>query len=167
MGPEVQAFESEVSDFLGVKHALAVSSGTAALHLAYMALGIGPGDEVIQPAINFVAAANITVAVGATPVFADIISLDEPTIDPESVERLLSPRTKAIVVMHYGGYPGRLAELTELCARHGLALVEDACHAIGARYLDAEPAPPARCSVRYGRRRRVLFVLQQQEHGHG
>lgn len=142
MGPEVQAFESEVSDFLGTKHALAVSSGTAALHLACMALGIGPGDEVIQPAINFVAAANITVAVGATPVFADIISLDEPTIDPESVERLLSARTKAIVVMHYGGYPGRLAELTALCARHGLALVEDACHAIGARYLDADQRSP-------------------------
>jgi dTDP-4-amino-4,6-dideoxygalactose transaminase len=142
MGPEVQAFESEMSDFLGIKHAFAVSSGTAALHLAYLALGIGAGDEVIQPAINFVAAANATVAVGATPVFADIVGLDEPTIDPEAVERLLSPQTRAVVVMHYAGYPGRLAQLTELCARRGLALVEDACHAVGARYLDPSRRPP-------------------------
>jgi len=142
MGPEVQAFESEMSDFLGIKHAFAVSSGTAALHLAYLALGIGAGDEVIQPAINFTAAANTTVAVGATPVFADIVGLDEPTIDPEAVERLLSPRTRAVVVMHYAGYPGRLTQLTELCAHHGLALIEDACHAVGARYLDPGQRPP-------------------------
>ena len=142
MGPEVQAFESEMSDFLGIKHAFAVSSGTAALHLAYLALGIGAGDEIIQPAINFVAAANVTVAVGATPVFADIVGLDEPTIDPEVVERLISPRTRAVVVMHYGGYPGRLARLTEVCARHRVALVEDACHAVGARYLDPSGRPP-------------------------
>jgi dTDP-4-amino-4,6-dideoxygalactose transaminase len=142
MGPEVRAFESEMSDFLGTKHAFAVSSGTAALHLAYLALGIGAGDEVLQPAINFVAAANATVAVGATPVFADIVGLDEPTIDSDAVERLLSPQTKAVVVMHYAGYPGRLAQLTELCARHRLPLVEDACHAIGARYLDPSRRPP-------------------------
>ena len=142
MGPEVRAFESEMSDFLGIKYAFAVSSGTAALHMAYLAVGIGAGDEVIQPAINFVAAANTTVAVGATPVFADIISLDEPTIDPEAVERLLSPRTKAVVVMHYAGYPGRLAQLNELCARHRLTLIEDACHAVGARYLDPSGRPP-------------------------
>jgi dTDP-4-amino-4,6-dideoxygalactose transaminase len=142
MGPEVQAFESEMASFLGVAYAFAVSSGTAALHLAYLALGIGPGDEVIQPAINFVAAANATVAVGAGPVFADIIALDEPTIDPAAVERLITPHTKAVVVMHYGGYPGRLAELTDLCSRHGLALIEDACHAIGARYLDSQQRPP-------------------------
>jgi dTDP-4-amino-4,6-dideoxygalactose transaminase len=142
MGPEVQAFESEMSDFLGVEHAFAVSNGTAALHLAYLSLGVGAGDEVIQPAINFVAAANTTVAVGAVPIFADIVGLDEPTIDPEAVERLVSSRTRAVVVMHYGGYPGRLAELTELCSRHGLALVEDACHAIGARYIDRHRRPP-------------------------
>jgi dTDP-4-amino-4,6-dideoxygalactose transaminase len=136
MGPEVQAFESEMAQLLGVEHVFAVSSGTAALHLAYLALGLGPGDEVIQPAINFVAAANTTIATGATPVFADIISLNEPTIDPASVERVLTPRTRAVVAMHYGGYPCRLAELLEICQRHGLALIEDACHAIGARYSD-------------------------------
>src|SRR4051794_27665653 len=76
MGPEVEAFESEMAAFLGVEHAFAVSSGTAALHLALLAVGIGAGDEVIQPGLNFVAAANTTVSVGATPVFADILSLD-------------------------------------------------------------------------------------------
>jgi len=142
MGPEVQAFETEMAALLGVEHAFAVSSGTAALHLAYLALNIGPGAEVVQPAINFVAAANTTVAVGGTPVFADIIGLDEPSIDPEAVERLLTPQTRAIVVMHYGGYPGRLAELTALCSRRGVALIEDACHAVGARYLDPSERPP-------------------------
>jgi dTDP-4-amino-4,6-dideoxygalactose transaminase len=136
MGPEVQAFEAEVAARLGVEHAFAVSSGTAALHLAYLALGLGPGDEVIQPAINFVAAANMTVAVGATPVFSDIVSLDEPTIDPDSVVSLVTPRTRAIVVMHYGGYSCRMRRLLDLCADRGIAIVEDACHAIGARCAD-------------------------------
>ncbi|OFW15530.1 MAG: hypothetical protein A3F70_09775 [Acidobacteria bacterium RIFCSPLOWO2_12_FULL_67_14] len=142
MGPEVEAFESEMASMLGVEYALAVSSGTAALHLALLALDIGQGAEVIQPALNFVAAANATIAVGATPVFADIIGLDEPTIDPAAVKRLITARTRAVVVMHYGGYPGRLAELTELCSRRGVALIEDACHAIGARYLDPQKRSP-------------------------
>ena len=85
MGPEVEEFEREFGKFLDAEHAIAVSSGTAAIHLAYLALGLGLGDEVIQPALNFVAAANLTVAVGATPVFADILSLDEPTIDPRDI----------------------------------------------------------------------------------
>ena len=141
MGPEVQAFESEMALMLGVEHVFAVSSGTAALHLACLALGLGPGDEIVQPAINFVAAANTTIAAGATPVFADIVSLDEPTIDPASVERLLTPRTRAVVAMHYGGYPCRMDALVDICRRHGLALVEDACHAIGARCrVAADPA---------------------------
>lgn len=145
MGPEVQAFESEMGTLLGVEHALAVSSGTAALHLAYLALGIGAGDEVIQPALNFVAAANTTVAVGATPVFADIIGLEEPTIDPAAVERLITPRTRAVVAMHYGGYPCRMADLVAICERHGLALIEDACHAVGALGLaPSERAPRGR-----------------------
>ncbi len=142
MGPEVEAFEAEFAEFIGVKHAIAVANGTAALHLSYVALGLGPGDEIVQPAINFVAAANMTVAVGATPVFADIISLEEPTIDPEDIERLVTPRTRAVVVMHYGGYPCRMAEICEICQRHGLALVEDACHAVGARYMDPQQRPP-------------------------
>jgi len=142
MGPEVQAFEQEFAAMQGSKHALAVSSATAGLHLALLALGVGPGDEVVQPALNFVATANMTVAVGATPVFADICSLDEPTIDPSEVERLISPRTKAAVVMHYGGSLCRMAELTELCTAHGVAIVEDACHAVGVAYRDARNRRP-------------------------
>jgi dTDP-4-amino-4,6-dideoxygalactose transaminase len=137
MGPEVHAFEQEFAAMQGAKHAVAVSSATAGLHLALLALRVGPGDEVIQPALNFVAAANMTVAVGATPVFADICSLDEPTIDQSEVERLISPRTKAVVVMHYGGSLCRMGELTELCAARGIAIVEDACHAVGVAYHDA------------------------------
>jgi dTDP-4-amino-4,6-dideoxygalactose transaminase len=137
MGPEVHAFEQEFAAMQRAEHALAVSSATAGLHLALLALGLGPGDEVIQPALNFVATANMTVAVGATPVFADICSLDEPTIDPGEVGRLVSSRTKAVVVMHYGGSLCRMAELTQLCAAHGIAVVEDACHAVGVAYHDA------------------------------
>jgi dTDP-4-amino-4,6-dideoxygalactose transaminase len=129
MGPEVQAFEQEFASLLNVKHALAVANGTAAIHLAYAAAGLGPGDEVIQPAINFVAAANMTMAVGATPVFADIIGLREPTIDPAEIERLITPRSKAVVVMHYGGYVCHMAEINALCRERGLLVIEDACHA--------------------------------------
>ena len=136
MGPEVQAFEQEFSGFLGVRHAFAVANGTAALHLACLALGLGPGDEVIQPAINFVASANMTVAVGATPVFGDIVSLTEPTIAPEEIEQRITPHTKAVIVMHYGGYPCRMNEIRAICQRHGLAAIEDACHAVGASQED-------------------------------
>jgi dTDP-4-amino-4,6-dideoxygalactose transaminase len=121
---------------------LAVSNATAGLHLAFLAAEIGPGDEVIQPALNFVAAANMTIASGATPIFADIISLAEPTIDPADVDRLITPRTKAIVVMHYGGNLCRMAELLTLCRKRNLFLIEDACHAVGARYHDALGRPP-------------------------
>lgn len=140
MGPEVQAFEREFAEMTGVRHAFAVANGTAALFLAYAALGIQPGDEIIQPALNFVAAANMTVAVGAKPIFADICSLDEPSLDPASVERLINPRTRAVVVMHYGGYFCRMDEFQALCRSRGLALIEDACHAVGGRYASASPA---------------------------
>ena len=143
MGPEVQAFEQEFARMQEAKYALAVSSATAGLHLSVLALGVGPGDEVIQQALNFVAAANMTVAVGGTPVFADICSLDEPTIDPSEVERLISPRTKAVLVMHYGGSLCRMAELTELCAARGIAVVEDACHAVGVAYHNARNRWPS------------------------
>jgi dTDP-4-amino-4,6-dideoxygalactose transaminase len=137
MGPEVQAFEGEFARMLGAGHAFAVSNATAGLHLCMLALGIGKGDEVIQPAVNFVATANMTVACGAVPVFADICGLAEPTIDPERVARLLTPRTKAVVVMHYGGYLGRMAALRDLCRERKVALIEDACHAVGAAYTGA------------------------------
>jgi dTDP-4-amino-4,6-dideoxygalactose transaminase len=142
MGPEVHAFEEEFAAMQEAKHALAVSSATAGLHLALLALGVGPGDEVIQPALNFVAAANMTVAVGATPVFVDICGLDEPTLDPSEVERAISPQTKAVVVMHYGGSLCRMRELTELCRAHKIAIIEDACHAVGVAYHDARNHRP-------------------------
>ena len=141
MGPEVESFEIEFAALQGVRYALAVSSATAGLHLAYLAAEIGPGDEVIQPALNFVAAANMTVACGATPIFADIISLAEPTIDPANVADLITPRTKAIVVMHYGGNLCRMTELLTLCRERNISLIEDACHAVGARYHDALGRP--------------------------
>lgn len=134
MGPEVQAFEQEFAEFQHTDHAFAVANGTAALHLALLALGINRGDEVIQPALNFVAAANMTTAMGATPAFADIISLDEPTIDPTHVEQLITARTKAVIVMHYGGHLCRMRELLRICRHNNLYLIEDACHAIGAAH---------------------------------
>jgi len=134
MGPEVEKFEADFAALMGTKHAIAVSSATAALHLALLAVGVGPGNEVIQPALNFVASANMTVACGAHPVFADVISLAEPTIDPAQVAKLITPRTKALIVMHYGGNLCRMADLYELCSEHSIFLIEDACHAVGARY---------------------------------
>jgi dTDP-4-amino-4,6-dideoxygalactose transaminase len=142
MGPEVLAFEKEFATMQGAQYSFAVSNATASLHLAIHAIGIGPGDEVIQPAINFVAAANMTLYAGATPVFAEICSLAEPTIDPQHVERLITPRTKAIIPMHYGGNFSRMSELLELCNSRGITLIEDSCHAVGARYHDPHERPP-------------------------
>jgi len=147
MGPEVKAFEEEFASYSGFKHAIAVTNGTAALHLSYLALGIGSGDQIIQPAINFVAAANLSMAVGASPLLADIISLNEPTIDPAAVERLITTRTKAVVVMHYGGYLGRMDEIEAICRRHRLALIEDACHAVGVSRFHAPGQPSDRKPV--------------------
>lgn len=144
MGPEVQAFEQEFAEMQRAKHALAVSSATAGLHLALLALEVRSGHEVIQPALNFVAAANVTVAVGATPVFADICGLDEPTIDPAEVKRLTTPRTRAVIVMHYGGNLCRMSELAKFCSEQGIALVEDACHAVGVPYRGQDSRWPDR-----------------------
>jgi dTDP-4-amino-4,6-dideoxygalactose transaminase len=134
MGAEVEAFEKEFAVCMGAKHAIAVANGTAALHLAYMALGIGSKDEIIQPAINFVAAANMTAAVGAVPVFGDILRLDEPALDPAEILRCLTPRTKAVVVMHYGGYLCKMTEVLDICRSRNIPVIEDACHAVGAHY---------------------------------
>lgn len=142
MGAEVEAFEREFASSVGSKYAIAVTNGTAALQLAFLALGIGPGDEVIQPAINFVAAANMTVATGASPVFADILGIDEPTIEPAEISRRITTHTKAVVVMHYAGYLSRMSTISEICRNQGLALIEDACHAVGAQYLDPEHKSP-------------------------
>jgi len=142
MGPEVESFEGEFAALHGAKYAVAVSSATAGLHLSFLVAEIGTGDEIIQPALNFVATANMTVACGATPVFADITSLAEPTIDPEEVERLITPRTRAVVAMHYGGNLCRMNELLGLCRKRHILLIEDACHAVGVPYHDALGRPP-------------------------
>jgi dTDP-4-amino-4,6-dideoxygalactose transaminase len=107
-----------------------------------MAVGTKEGDEVIQPSLNFVASANMTRLAGAVPVFADIIDITEPTIDPADVQRRITERTKAVIVMHYGGYPCRMAEVLNLCRARGIAVIEDACHAVGGRYLSPDGQGP-------------------------
>jgi dTDP-4-amino-4,6-dideoxygalactose transaminase len=128
MGPRTLEFEAEFARSIGVRHAIAVSSCTAALHLAYLAAGIGPGDEVIVPSYTMAATAAAVLYAGGTPVFADIVSLQEPVIDVDHVEALITPRTRAVVAMHFGGYASAVDELAELCAARGLALIEDAAH---------------------------------------
>ncbi|MET8139937.1 DegT/DnrJ/EryC1/StrS family aminotransferase [Sphaerisporangium sp. NPDC005288] len=127
-GPVSQAFETEFASALGVSHAVSVSSGTAALHLAVLALGLRPGDEVIMPSLTFVASAAVVALQGGVPVFADVVSAAEPTVSPEEVRALITPRTRAVVAMHYGGYPARLEELRDIARANGLALIEDAAH---------------------------------------
>lgn len=131
MGPRTRDFEDRFAARIGADHAIAVSNGTAALHLALAAVGVGedPDDEVIQPSINFVAAANMTRALGARPVFADIVSINEPTLCPSDLERRITDRTRAVVVMHYGGYAARMPAIAEICRARRIPLIEDACHA--------------------------------------
>jgi dTDP-4-amino-4,6-dideoxygalactose transaminase len=131
-GPRVAELEAALASRLGAAHAVAVCSGTAALHLSYRACGVGPGDEVVVPAITFVATASTVVHCGGTPVFADIRGRHDWGIDPADVAACLSPRTKAVCAVHYGGYPAAVDELAALCADRGIALVEDTAHAPGA-----------------------------------
>ena len=128
MGPRTLEFEAEFARSIGSSHAVAVSSCTAALHLAYLAAGIGPGDEVIVPSYTMAATAAAVLYAGGTPVFADIVSLEQPVIDPDHVEALITPRTRAVVAMHFGGYASAVDQLADLCAARGVALIEDAAH---------------------------------------
>lgn len=132
-GKYLERFESEFAEFCGVKHAMACSNGTVALHLALRALDMGPGDEVIVPALTFVATANAVVYCGATPVFADV---DPKTwnIDPAHVESLIGKHTKAIIPVHLFGLPADMERIAELASQHGIAVIEDAAEAHGARY---------------------------------
>ncbi len=133
LGPVLEEFEQEFAKYLGASHAIGVSSGTAGLHLALLALGIGTGDEVIVPSFTFIAAANAIRYMGAKPVFADI---DPVTLnmDPKCVEQAVTARTRALMVVHTFGVPAELDGLLEIAARHGLKVIEDACEAIGAEY---------------------------------
>jgi dTDP-4-amino-4,6-dideoxygalactose transaminase len=133
MGPRVEEFERAFAEFCGARHALAVANGTAALHLALLAVGCGPGDEVIVPSLNFVAAANTICHTGATPVFCDIGGPHDLTLEPADVEAAVGPATKALVVMHYGGFPCDMDAVHAIAERHGLVVIEDAAHAPGAR----------------------------------
>jgi perosamine synthetase len=132
-GPRVAEFERQFAEYVGAEHAVAVSSCTTALHLALVAAGVNPGDEVICPSLSFIATANAIVYAGATPVFADI---DRTTynLDPASIEASITPRTKAILVVHQIGLPSPIDEIQAIASRHNLVVVEDAACAIGAEY---------------------------------
>jgi perosamine synthetase len=133
LGPTIDRFEEAFAEVVGAPYAAAVSSGTAGLHLLAVTAGIGPGDEVVTSPYSFVASANCAIYQGATPVFADV---DRRTLnlDPGAVEAVIGERTRAVVAVDIYGYPCELDELRALCELHGLALIEDACEALGARY---------------------------------
>jgi perosamine synthetase len=131
IGPEIAELEERLAKYLNVKYCLTFNSGTSALHAILMAYGIGPGDEVIVPSFTFIATANSALFVGAKPVFADI---EEKTfgLDPADIERKITPRTKAIMPIHYGGNACLITEIKEVAARHKLPLIEDAAESLGA-----------------------------------
>ncbi|MEN4017087.1 MAG: DegT/DnrJ/EryC1/StrS family aminotransferase [Methanobacterium sp.] len=132
MGPVTQKFEIKFAEYLGAKNAFGVSNGTAALHIANKVLGVGKGDEVIVPSLTFVATANSVLYCGAKPVFADITSKEDFNISPESILEKVSSKTKAIIVVHYGGYPCDMDAIAEIADDHNLKIIEDVAHAPGA-----------------------------------
>jgi dTDP-4-amino-4,6-dideoxygalactose transaminase len=132
-GPRTSEFEQAIEAYTGAPHAIAVTNCTAALHLMARVAGLGPGDEAIVPSLTFVATPNAVAYTGATPVFADVVGLTEPWLDPDDVAERITSRTKAICCMQYGGHPGETEALRALAAEHGLVLLEDAAHALGTR----------------------------------
>ena len=132
MGPVTEEFEQHFASYIGVKHAFAVTNCTAALHLAHLALGAGPGDTVICPSLTFVATANAIRYTGASPVFADITSADDLNISPDDIEAKIDETTKGICVVHYGGYPCDMERIMHIARLHQLYVMEDVAHAPGA-----------------------------------
>ena len=130
-GPEVAQFERELADYIGTSHAIGVANGTDALQIAYMAIGIGPGDEVITPAFTFIATAEAAAILGATPVFADI-EAESFNLNPECIEPLITPRTKAIVPVHLFGQAANMSAILDIGERYGIPIIEDNAQAIGA-----------------------------------
>lgn len=128
MGAKTAVLEEEFSRLLGCRHSVAVSNCTAALHLSLCAIGIGPGDEVISPSLTFVATVNAIRYVGAEPVFCDVVGAENLNLNPRHLESLVGPRTRAIMVMHYGGFPCDMDAVLSTARRHNLAVIEDACH---------------------------------------
>ena len=131
MGAVTRQFEEEFAEFIGAKHTIAVTNATAALHLACLAAGVGPGDEVIVPSLTFVATANAVCYTGAMPVFADIESTDWLNISPVSIEACITEKTRAILVVHYAGYACDMPAIREIAQQHDLVVLEDSAHAIG------------------------------------
>lgn len=132
-GPKIAEFEKKFADYAGAKYAVAVSNGTAALHIACMAAGIGKGDEVITTPITFAASANCALYCGATPVFADIDPVTY-NISPDSIEKCITDRTKAIIPVHFTGQPCDMDRIHEIAGKYNLIVIEDAAHAVGAEY---------------------------------
>src|SRR6478735_7862943 len=130
IGPKIVEFERAVAKVAGRRHAVGVSSGTAGLHCAMIAAGIGPGDEVITTPFSFVASANCILYVGAKPVFVDINNVTL-NLDPERIEAAITPRTRAIVAVEAFGHPGGMCEIEQLAKRHRLTLIEDSCEGFG------------------------------------
>ncbi len=134
-GKFINQFEDEFAKFIGVKHAATVSNGTVAIHLALMALGIGPGDEVIVPTLTYIAAVNAIVYTGATPVFVDSLQ-DTWQMDPEDVQKKITSKTRAILVVHLYGHPCDMHAIRSICDEHNAFLIEDCAEAIGSKYKD-------------------------------
>lgn len=145
-GPKVAEFEEAVAKFVGARHGVAVASGTAALHAVMHVIGIGPGDEVIVPAMTFAASANCVVYQGGIPVFVDV-DVDTLCVDPDQVERRITPQTRAIVAVDYAGQPCDYDALREIADRHGLFLIADACHSLGGEYKGGKVGALADCTV--------------------
>ncbi len=133
LGPKAIEFEQQIADYVGVKHAVAVSSGTSALHLLVRALGLGPGDEVLVPSFTFASSVNVILYEGATPVFVDIIP-DTYTLDPVDLERKVTPHTKAIMAVDVFGHPAEWDEILRVADHYGLRVIDDSCEALGAEY---------------------------------
>lgn len=134
MGPKTKEFEDRFGQYAGVPFSVATANCTMALHMALVCIGIGKGDEVILPALTFVATSNAVLYTGARPVFADIYGIKRPLMDPADIKRKITPRTKAIMVMHYAGYPCDMGRIISIARNNGLYIIEDAAHAVGSYY---------------------------------
>jgi dTDP-4-amino-4,6-dideoxygalactose transaminase len=149
-GPKTKRFEEAFQEYVGSKHAIAVNSCTAGLHIALTALGIGPGDEVIVPTLTFCSTASVVVHLGARPVLVDVG--EDFNVTPEAIERAITPKTRAIMPVHYGGQACDLEAIYAIAARHHLPVVEDAAHAVGATYhghkIGSDSLRPATCDLR-------------------
>lgn len=131
MGERTQEFEEMFAQFVGVRYAFAVSNATVALHLACVSLDIGPGDEVIVPSLTFVATSNSIIYTGADPIFAEVGGNHDLNISPDDIEKRITPKTKAISVVHFAGYPCQMEKITQISKKHNLALIEDCAHGVG------------------------------------